>query len=160
MQVLFSVFLIFSAFPSIETETDYHVAQVLLAMTLKSKDASKSESPITISENGNDLAFGADGIDVHGVAADHEVHVDHGIVDAQLLALLQCLVVVVADGIGEAAANSQMAGCVLIEQGVIEQNAAFADGALLGNQSALAEVGSESPMNTASVGVAPSFSNT
>ena len=88
------------------------------------------EGPVTITEDRNNLAVTGGGIDIHGVAADHEVHMDHRFIDTQCPALFQRLVVVVTDGVGEALAHSQVAGGVLIEQGVIEQNAAFADGIL------------------------------
>ena len=51
---------------------------------------------------------------------------DHGVVNAQRLALFQSLVVMVTDGIGETAAHSQVAGSVFVEQGVIEQDTASA----------------------------------
>ena len=68
-----------------------------------------SESPLTVFKDANSAAVGADGVDVHGVAADHEVGVDHGIVDAQLAALLQGPVVVVGQAVHEAHAHGQMA---------------------------------------------------
>ena len=43
----------------------------------------RSECPVAAAENGYDLAVLADAVDVHAVAADHEVLVDHGIIDAQ-----------------------------------------------------------------------------
>ena len=98
------------------------------------------ECPVAVTEHRNNTAVFAHCIDVHAVAADHEVLVDHGIVDAQLTALLQRLVLEVLDGIGKAHAQSQMAGSVFIEQGVVEQNAALADRAVLGNRSTLAQL--------------------
>ena len=50
------------------------------------------ECPVAVSEDGDDLTIGALGVDIHGVAADHEVLMDHGIIDTQLTALLQSLV--------------------------------------------------------------------
>ena len=101
-----------------------------------------SECPVAVTENGNDLAVSAGGVDVHGIAADHKVLVDHGIVDAQSAALFQGLVVMILDGIGKAHAHSQVASGVLIEQRVVEQQAALADGAGLRHQGALAQIGS------------------
>ena len=66
---------------------------------------------------------------------------DHGIVQAQLVALLPGHVLEAVDGIGVAPAHGQMAGSVFIEQGIVEQNTAAADGAVLGDQGALAQVG-------------------
>ena len=61
-----------------------------------------SECPVAVTEDGNDLAIRAGGVDVHGVAADHEILMDHGIVDTQGAAFLQGLIVIVLNGIGEA----------------------------------------------------------
>ena len=58
---------------------------------------------------------------------------DHRFIDTQGTALFQGLIVVVPDGVGEALAHCQVAGSVFIEQGVVKQDAAFADGACLGN---------------------------
>ena len=73
------------------------------------------ECPVAITEDGNHLAASTNGIDVHRVAADHKVHVDHRIVDAQSLALVIGLVVAIADGVIEATAHSQVADSVLID---------------------------------------------
>ena len=64
------------------------------------------------------------------VAADHEVLVDHGIVDAQRAALVQRLILEILDGVGKAHAQRQMAGGVLVEQRVVEQDAGLRDGAV------------------------------
>ena len=94
------------------------------------------ECPVATPEDGNDLASFADGVDVHGVAADHKVLVDHRVVDAQLAALFVGLVVAVTDGVVEATAHGQVGDGILIEQGVVEQQVGLVDGAGLGNQSA------------------------
>ena len=52
-----------------------------------------SECPVAVTEDGHNAAVFADGVDVHAVAADHEVLVDHGIVDTQGLALVVGFVV-------------------------------------------------------------------
>ena len=77
--------------------------------------------PVAVTEYRHHGAVLADGIDVHAVAAHHEVHMDHGIVDTQLLALLEGLIVVITDTIGEATANCQVAGSIFIKEGFIEQ---------------------------------------
>ena len=100
----------------------------------------QSKCPVAVTENGNDLAVTGGSVDVHSIAADHEVHMDHGFVDTQSAALFQSLVVVVTDGICETLANSQVAGSIFIEQSVVEQDAALADGACLRNQSALTQI--------------------
>ena len=41
-----------------------------------------SESPVAATEHSDHTAVFADGINVHGVTADHEIHMDHGIVDS------------------------------------------------------------------------------
>ena len=53
------------------------------------------ECPVAVTENSHSLAVLADGIDVHTVAADHKILVDHRVVDAQLAALFQGTVVVI-----------------------------------------------------------------
>ena len=83
------------------------------------------ECPVAITENGNSLAIRTDSIDVHAVAADHEVLMDHGIVDAQGTALLQSLIVVIPDGVSITHAQRQVAGSIFVKQGVIEKDAAF-----------------------------------
>ena len=52
------------------------------------------------------------------------------------------LVLKVVDGVGKAHAQRQMAGGVLVEQRVVEQQAGLADGAVVGHQGALAQIGS------------------
>ena len=74
------------------------------------------------------------GINIHAVASDHVVHMDHRIIDPHIPALLQGIVLAVTDGVGISSAHGQMAGCILIKQGVVEQDPAFCNGALLGNQ--------------------------
>ena len=83
------------------------------------------------------MAVAGGGIDVHGVAADHKILVDHGIVDAQLAAFFQAFVLEVYDRVGKAHTNGQVASCVFVEQRIVEQQAAFADGAALGHQCTL-----------------------
>ena len=50
------------------------------------------KSPVALTENGNSGTVFADSVDVHGVAADHEVLMDHRFVDTQGTALFQSLV--------------------------------------------------------------------
>jgi len=66
--------------------------------------------------------------------------VDHGVVDAQAAALIQGLALEVADGIGKAHAQSQVAAGVLVEQRVVEQQAGLVDGGIKGHQRALAQI--------------------
>ena len=82
---------------------------------------SGSEGPVAVPEDGNHLAIPGVGVDVHGIAANHKVLVDHGVVDAVAAAFLQGFVLEVPDGIGEAHAQGQVAGGVLVKQGVVEQ---------------------------------------
>ena len=100
------------------------------------------ECPVAVSENRHNRAILADGIDIHGITADHEILVNHGFVDAQSAALGKGLAVMIPNGIGKACAHRQMAGGIFIEQGAVEQQTALADGALLGYQSALSQIGS------------------
>ena len=72
----------------------------------------RSECPVAVPENGYNFAVLADAVDVHAVAADHEVLVDHGIIDAQRPALVQRLILEILDGVGKAHAQRQMAGGV------------------------------------------------
>ena len=65
---------------------------------------------------------------------------DHGVVDAQCAALLQRSVLEVVDGVGKARAKSQMAGGVLVEKRVVEQQPRLADGAVVGHQRTLAQI--------------------
>ena len=55
---------------------------------------------------------------------------NHRIVDTQSTALIQALVVMILDGIGITHTDGQVAGCVLIKQGVVEQQATFGDGVM------------------------------
>ena len=41
-----------------------------------------SERPAALAEDGDGLAVAGDGVDVQALVADHEVHMDHGLVDA------------------------------------------------------------------------------
>ena len=88
--------------------------------------------------NGVSFRFG---VDVETGVADHEILVHAGVVDAQGAALFQGAVLEAVDGVGEAHAQGQMAGGVLVEQGVVEQQAQVADGAVVGHQGAFAQVG-------------------
>ena len=65
---------------------------------------------------------------------------DHGFVDAQVPALLQRPALEILDAVREALAQRQMAGGVLVEQGLVEQQAAPADGRIVGHQRALAQI--------------------
>ena len=96
------------------------------------------EGPLAALKDADGLAIGADGIDVHGVAADHEVGVDHGVVDTQGSALLQGAVVVVGQAVLVAHAHGQVADGILIIQGVEEQQAALVDGEIRFSSSASA----------------------
>ena len=66
---------------------------------------------------------------------------DHGVIDTQLAALLQRFVLEILNGVGIAHAQRQMAGGILVEQRVIEQDAGLADGRIVRHQSALAQIG-------------------
>ena len=68
---------------------------------------SGSEGPVTVPEDGNHPTVPGVGVNVHGVTANHEVLVDHGVIDAVAAALLQGLVLEVPDGIGVAHAQGQ-----------------------------------------------------
>ena len=48
---------------------------------------------------------------------------------------------IIVDGVGKAHAQGQVAGGVLVKEGVVEQQAGLADGAVVGHQGALAQVG-------------------
>ena len=48
---------------------------------------------------------------------------DHGVVDAQLPALLQSPVLEIRDAVGEAHAQCQVAGGILVKEGIVEQQA-------------------------------------
>ncbi len=69
-----------------------------------------------------------------GVTANHEVLVDHGVIDAVAAALLQSLVLEVPDGIGVAHAQGQVAGGIFVKQGVVEEIAALGNGELWGTR--------------------------
>ena len=43
---------------------------------------SGSEGPVTVPEDGNHPTVPGVGVNVHGVTANHEVLVDHGVIDA------------------------------------------------------------------------------
>ena len=66
----------------------------------------------------------------------------HGIVDALGTALVERVVLKILDRVGKAHAERQMAGGVLVEQRVVEQQAGILDRGVIGNERALAEVGS------------------
>ena len=44
-----------------------------------------SKSPLAVAENGDALSILGIAVDVHALAADHEILVDEGVVDADLL---------------------------------------------------------------------------
>ena len=66
---------------------------------------------------------------------------DHGVVHAQGVNLVQTLLQTALDAVGEAEAQRQMAGRVLVEQRVVEQDAALADRRRIRNQRSLAQIG-------------------
>ena len=100
-----------------------------------------SERPFALTEDRNGPAIAGDRVDVHVGGADHKVHVEHGIVDAQGAALLQGHGLVALDRIGKAHAQRQMAGGVLIEQGVVKQQAGFGDRGVHGDERTFAQIG-------------------
>lgn len=90
--------------------------------------------PVSVSENRNHAAVSGVCVNVHRIAADHKILVDHGIVDAVAPALLQSLILIVPDGVGEAHTQRQVARRIFIKQGVIEQIAALSNGRALGTK--------------------------
>ena len=74
-----------------------------------------SKCPVAVSENRHTAAVGTDAIDVHGIAANHEILVNHGIIDTQCPALLQCFFLEIVNGIRKAHAQGQVAGGILVE---------------------------------------------
>jgi len=66
--------------------------------------------------------------------------VHHRVVDAELAAFVQRAVLVIPDGVGEAHAERQVARGIFIEQRVVEEQAGFADGRVVGDERALAEI--------------------
>ena len=79
--------------------------------------------PIPFPEHGHGSAVPGDGVDAHVGGADHEVYVEHRIVDAQRATLVQSLVLEAPDRVGIAHAQGQVTGGVLVEQCVVEQYA-------------------------------------
>ena len=100
----------------------------------------RSEGPGALAEDGDGLAVLADGVDRKVGRADHEVLVDHGVVDAELAAVLQRLVLEVADRVGKAHAEREMAAGVLVKEGVVEQEARLVDGRVKRHQRAFAKI--------------------
>ena len=49
----------------------------------------RSERPFAPAEDGNRFSVPGDGVDVQALIADHEILVDHGVVDAHGTAFLQ-----------------------------------------------------------------------
>ena len=86
-----------------------------------------SERPVTVGEDSHPLAALGDSGDRQILGADHEVYVDHGLVDAHVVKLFKGVLVVVLDAVGKSAAQSQMAGGVLVEQSLVEGDAALTD---------------------------------
>ena len=102
---------------------------------------SVSECPGAVSENGVGFAVGAVAVDGQVGRADHEVLVHHGVVDAQRAALVERFVLEILDRVGKAHAERQMAGGVLVKQGVQEEQAALLNRGVIRHERALAEVG-------------------
>ena len=73
--------------------------------------------------------------------ADHEVLVDHGVVDAHGAHILELAVLIVIDRIDEAHAEREVAACVLVKECVVEQQPRLIDRALPRHERALAEIG-------------------
>ena len=65
---------------------------------------------------------------------------DHGVVDAELAALVERFVLEVIDRVGKAHAERQMAAGVLVKKRVVKQNAGLVDGRVERHQRALAEI--------------------
>ena len=66
---------------------------------------------------------------------------DHGLVQTHGVALIQRQLLEALNGIGITVAQCQMAGGVLVKEGVVEQQLCVADGAVVGYQRALAQIG-------------------
>ena len=66
---------------------------------------------------------------------------DHGVVHAQSPCFLHAVLVKVFQAAGIAHAQSQMAGGILVKEGVVKQDAALPDRALIGHKSTLAQHG-------------------
>ena len=86
-----------------------------------------SEGPGAVAEEGNGPAVFTEGVDGKVGCADHEVLMDHGVVHAERAALVERLMLEIADGVGEAHAEREMAAGVLVEQCIVEQDAGFVD---------------------------------
>ena len=80
--------------------------------------ASHLKRPVAAAEDGNGLSIGAHSVNVHISRADHEILVDHGVVDAQRTALGQRLFVEILNGVGKVAAR--------IDEALAEYNSATA----------------------------------
>ena len=64
----------------------------------------------------------------------------HGVVDAELAALVEGLVLEILYGIRKTHAERDMACGVLVEEGLVEQEAVLGDRGVYGDQRALTEV--------------------
>ena len=73
-------------------------------------------------------------------AANHEVLMNHRIVDTHLMQFIFALVVAVFDNINKASAQSKVAASVFIEQGVVEQQTGLVDRAVKRNQRTFAQI--------------------
>ncbi len=98
-----------------------------------------SKRPVAVLEDLDALARGGDGDDGEVVVAYHEVHVNHGVIDAHGVEFIEGIVVVVSDAVGKAGAEGEVAGGVLVKEGLVEGNAALTDGGGVGHKGALAE---------------------
>ena len=94
--------------------------------------------PLAVYENGGSNTILVAG-DLHVLRANHEVDVDHALVDAKGVTLLVGHVKMSLDAVVEAAAECDMAAGVLVEQRFIEQDAALIDGAGARDECQLAE---------------------
>ena len=67
---------------------------------------------------------------------------DHRIVNTLFVAFLKGVFVIILEGVGKAVAHCKVAGCVLIEQRVVEQKARIGNGAIVRNERTFAKVSS------------------
>ena len=96
--------------------------------------------PVAFDEDRNSLAVSGLCRDVQIRASDHEIDMDHRLIDSELEALLQCHVLKALHAVRKALSHGKMASGVLIEQCAVKQQAAVGDGGVCGNQGTLAEV--------------------
>ena len=79
-------------------------------------------------ENRDALTVGSDSVDIQGIAADHEIDMDHAVIESHGDQFIFAVFFEVADTAIEASADGEVASGIFIVKGIPEEDTGLIDG--------------------------------